>query len=320
MTTQVPPLVEILAEIPDPRQNSGKRYPLAAMLTLVCVATLCGYKSILAIAEWGTNYGEEYAEKLGFNEHGYPAQASWYRVLRMVDVDLFEAKLREWVERALGTKAGQLRGVSIDGKTLRVSQKMGASNSHLLSVVTHTLGVVVGQWPVEDHTNEIGMMQRLLFDLMLEGRVVTADALLTQKEIAGTIIQKGGEYVLPLKENQPDTLAALVEWFAEDPAPYEPLNMTTRQTEKGHGRLITRHLAATTALNEYLDWPGLAQAFMLRRRVVSLATGQVRETVHYGITSLSPEQASPDDLLRFIRQHWTIENQLHTRRLPVSLA
>jgi hypothetical protein len=81
MATQGPPLVEILADIPDPRQPSGKRYPLAAMLTLACVAVLCGYRSIKAIAEWGPNYGEGYLGQLRFNEHGYPAQATWYRVL-----------------------------------------------------------------------------------------------------------------------------------------------------------------------------------------------------------------------------------------------
>ena len=98
MTTQVPPLIEILAEIPDPRQPKGKRYPMAAMLTLACVAMLCGYRSIKAIAEWGPNYGEKYLESLGFNEHGYPAQATWYRVLRAVDVELVVARVKAWAE------------------------------------------------------------------------------------------------------------------------------------------------------------------------------------------------------------------------------
>jgi hypothetical protein len=93
MTTQVPPLVESLAEIPDPRKPSGKRYPLEAMLTQTCVAVLCGHRSIKAIAEWGPNYGEAYLERLGFNGHGYPAQATWYRVLGAVDVKLVVARV-----------------------------------------------------------------------------------------------------------------------------------------------------------------------------------------------------------------------------------
>ena len=76
MTTRRPPLVKILAEIPDPRHEQGKRYPLKVMLMLVVVGVMCGYQSLKAIAEWRPNYGEEYADRLGFNEYGYPAQAS----------------------------------------------------------------------------------------------------------------------------------------------------------------------------------------------------------------------------------------------------
>ena len=307
----MPPLVEILAEVPDPRQARGKRYPLEAMLTLVCVGVMCGYKSIYAIAEWGANYGAEYLSELGFNEHGYPAQASWYRVLRQVDVNIMEEKLRHWAESLVVPDENGLLGLSIDGKTLRISKKMGAVNSHLLSAVTHELGVVVGQWAVDDHTNEIGLMQPLLLELALEGRVITTDGLLTQKDIAETIVDKGGHYVLPIKDNHALSQEALAEWFAEEPAPYEPANQIAQTTEKGHGRIVTRRIATTTALNDYLEWAGLAQSFKLTRRRVIVKTGAVETETIYGITSLSPERANALDLLTFIQQLWTIENKLH---------
>jgi predicted transposase YbfD/YdcC len=272
---------------------------------------LCGYKSIYAIAEWGANYGEEYLDRLVFNQHGYPAQASWYRVLRMVDVGLVGEKLQQWVESLLIREDDDLQGLSIDGKTLRVSKKMGANNSHLLSAVVHEIGVVVGQKPVDDHTNEIGMMQPLLLDLALEGRVVTTHALLTQKEVAATVLEQGGHYLLPIKDNQPESKAALVEWFADDPAPYEEANQIAQDIEKGHGRLTTRRIETTTVLNDFLDWQGLAQAFKLTRRVVYLSTGIIQEEISYGITSLSREQVDAAYLLAFTQQHWTIENKLH---------
>lgn len=311
MTTKASSLVEILAEIPDPRKALGRRYPLVAMLTLVCVGLLCGYRSIYAISEWGANYGATYLERLGFNEHGYPAQATWYRVLRLIDVDVVEEKVRKWLEALLKTKEGQLLGLSIDGKTLRISQKMGAKGSHLLSAVIHGLGVTVGQWPVDEHTNEIGMMNTVLLDLALEGRVVTTDALLTQKDVTETIIDRGGDYILPIKGNQPETEAILSEWFDTPPAPYEPPNQCARTIDKGHGRLTTRSIQTNTALNDYLNWPGLAQTFKLTRRRVSLKTGTVETETIYGLTSLSPERATPLDLLTFIQLHWTIENKLH---------
>jgi len=281
------------------------------MLTLVVVGVLCGYQTIKAIAEWGPNYGEDYVDRLGFNQHGYPAQASWYRVLRRVDVEVFEAKLRQWMEGVLRPAADERMGISIDGKTLRVSKKMGACNSHLLSAVAHELGAVIGQWAVDDHTNEIGQIKPLLMDLVLERRVVTTDSLLTQKNVAETIVDEGGDYVLPVKDNQPATKDAIAEWFAEPPAPYERANQIAQRVEKGHDRLALRRLESTTVLNDYLDWKGLSQTFKLTRRFVRLSTGDVQEQTLYGITSLAPDEADAQMLLTFIQQHWTIENKLH---------
>lgn len=311
MTTQVPPLIEILADIPDPRQPSGKRYPLAAMLTLACVAVLCGYRSIKAIAEWGPNYGEKYLEPLGFNEHGYPAQVTWYRVLGAVDVKRVVKQLSQWTEAVVETLTeAEWVGLSLDGKTLRTSVKMGAEDGHLLSAVVHQLGVAVGQVAVEDHTNEIGSIQDLLVELALQQRVVTADALLTQKEVVETIIAQGGAYVLPVKDNHPRTREAIQEWF-DHPAPYYKPNHVAQTIEKGHGRIVSRRMETTTLLNDYLDWAGLAQVFKLTRRVHNVNTGAVSTQTVYGICSLSPQQASAAALLHFNRQHWTIENRLH---------
>jgi predicted transposase YbfD/YdcC len=259
----------------------------------------------------GANYGAEYLSQLGFNEHGYPAQASWYRVLRLVDVAIFEEKLRQWIEQHISPDKDELIGLSIDGKTLRVSKKMGAYNSHLLSAVAHEVGIVIGQWPVDDHTNEIGVMQSLLLALAIEGRVITTDGLLAQKDIAETIISRGGDYVFPIKDNHPDSKEALVEWFANDPAPYEEANQVAAYVEKGHGRIVTRRIETTTVLNDYLDWEGVAQSFRLTRRIIRLSTGEIQEETLYGITSLSREQANAEKLLTFIQQHWTIENKLH---------
>jgi hypothetical protein len=129
---EVPPLIEILAEIPDTRQRQALRHSLAGMLTLACVATLCGYESPSAIAEWGHNYGEAYARVFGFETHGYPSRATWYRVFGEVDIEQVETRLTQWCEwvlRALGVTEEKLIGLSIDGKTLRGSKRQ--ANAHL---------------------------------------------------------------------------------------------------------------------------------------------------------------------------------------------
>src|SRR3990172_7772847 len=145
---EVPPLVEILAEIRETRQRQGLRHPLIGMLTVACIATLCGYRRLNAIAEWGRNYGERYAGVLGFDAHGYPSRATWYRVFGEIDVQEVEVKLIGWCEqvlRAIQPEGQGMSGMSIDGKTLRGSKRQGADNSHLLSAYIHQVGMVLAQ-------------------------------------------------------------------------------------------------------------------------------------------------------------------------------
>jgi hypothetical protein len=188
------PLIEVLSEVPDFRKSRGKRHSLAAILTLACAAMLCGFKSYGAMAEWGCLYGGDLARRLGFKHGKTPAAGTLHTVFRHLDKKAFEACLGAWAECALQhtpTKT-DLRGIAIDGKTLRGSRKQGACDTHLLSAVSHGLGLTLFQHAVDDKTNEITAVEEVLSHLILEGRVITVDALLTQKEIASKIRAKGG--------------------------------------------------------------------------------------------------------------------------------
>lgn len=195
------PLIEVLAEVPDFRRPQGKRHPLPAILALTCAATLCGYKSYGAVAQWGRNYGPDLAQALGFSGGKTPAVGTLHTVLSGLDRGALERTLADWAECILAhlpTKpppaqtSPPLRGIAIDGKTLRGSKAQGACDVHLLSAVSHGLGLTLFQEAVSDKTNEITAAQTVLRALVLEGRVVTMDALLTQKAIAHTIRDKGG--------------------------------------------------------------------------------------------------------------------------------
>lgn len=188
------PLLEVLAEVPDFRKPQGKRYSLACILALACAAILCGYKSYAAMAEWGRYYGKELALNLGFKEGKTPSTGTLHTIFRHLDKAAFEAKLASWSECVLKHSPALALppALSIDGKTLRASQKQGACEAHLLSAVSHGLGLTLAQEGVDEKTNEIGAIQKVLSCLVLEGRVVTVDALLTQKEIAKTIVEKKG--------------------------------------------------------------------------------------------------------------------------------
>jgi hypothetical protein len=188
-------LWEVLAQVPDPRDRSGRRHPLPVILALAVAAALCGYKGPTAIAEWSRNYGLAFARALGLTRDAPPCAATFCNVFRRLDRQALEAALSAWAQQVLERlppAPGTPEALAIDGKTLRGSAKQGALDVHLLSVLSHRLGLTLHQQAVADKTNEIGAIPEVLAALVLEGRVVTVDALLCQREIAQTIIEKGG--------------------------------------------------------------------------------------------------------------------------------
>jgi predicted transposase YbfD/YdcC len=312
MILQARPLSEVLAEIPDFRKNHGKRHPLVAILALACSAMLCGYRSYTAIAEWGRHYGEPLVRALGFT-HRSPCAATLHTVLRRVDREVLEAKLGAWAEGLLGAAPSPREGedaIALDGKTLRGSQKQGAPGAHLLSALAHRVGVTLAQQAVDDKTNEIPVAVEMLRQLVLEGRIVTMDALLTQRQIAQQIVEAGGNYVMVVKENQPQLLEDIQTVFALAPMAGER-RTTTATVDLGHGRIEQRWLQTSDVLAGYSDWPGLAQVFRLERQIILKKTGEVREEVVAGVTSLAPERADAARLLALVRGHWSIENRSH---------
>jgi predicted transposase YbfD/YdcC len=313
MEPPIRPLVASLHEIPDPRYPRGRRHPLAAILALMCVAMLCGYRSYSAIADWGRCYGQKLAHALGFTHAKTPCAATLYHVLRQLDGKLVEATLGAWAESvltALPPAPGELEALAIDGKTLRGSRKQGAPAVHLLSVLSHRLGLTLWQQAVADKTNEIPVLEDVLHGLVVEGRVITVDALLTQRAVAERIVHGGGNYVMLVKGNQPQLQHDIQLVFHEAHALAETM-VAAETVDSGHGRLEQRRLTASSALLGYSDWPGLAQVFQIERGVTMKKSEKQRHEVVYGATSLSPDQAGPERLLGLVRQHWQIENQVH---------
>ena len=162
-----------------------------------------------------------------------------------------------WAEQALRgcpAAAGALEGIAVDGQTLRGSRRQGASDAHLLSTFSHRLGMVLGHCPegtrVADKTNEIGAASAFLLTLVLEGRVVTADALLTRREIARTILDGGGDYLLVVKANQPTLHAASATAFAPAAGDFGLVGSVCTVSQHGD-RIEYRRLSASIALLGY---------------------------------------------------------------------
>jgi predicted transposase YbfD/YdcC len=160
---------------------------------------------------------------------------------------------------------------------------------------------------VAEKEGELTVAPELLAQVKLVGRVVTGDALYAQKNLSHQVVEQGGDYFWVVKDNQPTLGADIALLFAAPPWGEEFATVT----EQGrHGdRQEVRKLWASTALNEYLDWPQVQQVCCVERRVTR--KGVTREETAYAITSLSPKKADALRLLQVWRGHWGIENRLH---------
>lgn len=156
----------------------------------------------------------------------------------------------------------------------------------------------------EKRTNEIKTAAPLLDAIDVSGRTITADALLTQREFAEYLIARGANYHFTVKANQPTLLDDLVYHFENQPSP--AVLIQTGQGE--HGRIETRKIWITTALNDYLNFPHVQQAFMIERESIDKKSGKQRCERAYGITSASIKQADAQRVLQDNRRHWCVES------------
>jgi predicted transposase YbfD/YdcC len=171
----------------------------------------------------------------------------------------------------------------------------------------------VGTLPVEGsdeekQTNEIKIAIPLLDSIDIQGKTITADALLTQRELASYLVeQRKSHYHFTVKGNQKNLLEDIAYYF--DNLNQEPDHITTDGID--HGRIETRKIWSTTDLNEYLNFPHVGQAFMVERITINKKSGKENSDVAYGITSKTPELASAAQVLQDNRGHWSIENKCH---------
>jgi len=167
----------------------------------------------------------------------------------------------------------------------------------------------VGTLPVkgsdkEKQTNEIKTAIPLLKNLNIQGKTITADALLTQRDIAKWIVENHAHYHFTVKGNQKTLFDDITCHFSM--LNKKPDYEITEDTN--HGRIETRKIWTTTAINKYLLFPHIGQAFMVERTTINKKTGKQSKDTAYGITSKKPEEASPKQVLKDNRGHWSIES------------
>jgi hypothetical protein len=194
-------LFAVLGTITDPRKRRGIRHQVQSVLAIAVCATLAGARSFTAIAEWAAEQSREVLLKLGCKRGQPPCDRTVSRVLHAVDAAEVDRRTGAWVAQQVHLQG---RAISVDGKTLRGSRDGAKAAVHLLSAIVHGSGTVVAQVAVGAKTNEIPRLKDLLAELDLQGGVVTADALHTQRETARYIVEdKDAHYVFTVKDNQP---------------------------------------------------------------------------------------------------------------------
>jgi len=210
-------LFDILDDCPDARKARGLRHKLRNVLAIGVCATLAGVRSVAAMAQWAAEQSPETLKILGSKRGKPPSERTLRRVFSTVDVAEIDRLTGQWVAAQQQSVPGD--GLAIDGKTERGSRDGEIGARHLLSAVMHSNGTVVGQVDVDSKTNEITRVEPLFKDMDIKGKVVTADALLTQKEVARHLVEdKKADYVLPVKDNQP-TLRQDIETLNLDAFP-----------------------------------------------------------------------------------------------------
>lgn len=308
-----------LNKLTDIRKAKGKRYSLTTILMIILMAKLCGEDTAMGIADWAKNRQAELVGMLCLKRSTMPNHNTYRRLLAYV-------VYQEEIERLVGehNQEGEHGEIyALDGKAIRgVRKKDDPIPEYVLSVYDVKQGKVMSQVDVGRRENEISKAPEALKLVKISGKVLTGDAMHTQKRLSLQILDGQGDFLFPVKENQEKIFKNIQALFApEYPKPgfgkIQTDFQTAQKVNKGHGRLEVRTIQTSEMLNSYSDWPGLAQVYRLEREIQWWRSGRCYRTsceVEFGITSLTRKKVSPVQLLEIRRAHWGIETGLHYRR------
>jgi len=291
-------LLDLLAQVPDPRKRRGRRHPLAGLLAVGIAAVIAGSRSFAAIGQWAADAGPEVLAGLGA-ARGPAEESTFRRAFAMISPGVLDRVLGTW----LWTRAVQAGGrlvIAVDGKAVRGARNKAGKVPHLVAALAHGIGAVLGQAAVAAKSNEIPAVRDLLRTFAsLAGAVITIDALHTQSDTAQVVISRGADYVMTVKGNMPGLYRQLKKLpWAAIPA--------VSSVSTDHGRRARRTIKVALAPS-WIEFDGAAQVAQLRRTV----TKKGKKTVEVVYLITSDRDAGPAALAAWARGHWEIENKLH---------
>jgi predicted transposase YbfD/YdcC len=291
-------LLDLLAQVPDPRKRRGRRHALAGLLAVGIAAVIAGSRSFAAIGQWAADAGAEVLAGLGA-ARGAAEESTFRRAFALVSPDVLDRVLGAWLHTRAVQAGGRLV-IAVDGKTVRGAKDKEGKAPHLVAALAHGIGAVLGQAAVDAKSNEIPAVRELLKAFAsLAGAVITIDALHTQSDTAQVITGRQADYVMTVKGNMPTLYKRLkkLPWAAV-PA------FSAVSTDRGRRARRTIKVALVPA---WIQFDGAAQVAQLRRTV----TRNGKKTIEVVYLITSDRNADPATLAAWVRGHWEIENRLH---------
>jgi len=304
-------LFERFEVLEDPRDTRGKKYKLIDILIMTIYGLLCGLKDYTNIADFMKLKEDYFTELLGL-ENGTPSHDCFSDLYASIDPKCFMKVFIEWTKDILEKKTG--KKISIDGKAVKsATDKINNGNiPYIVSAFIGEIGLSIGQVKVDNKSNEIKAIPDLLDLLDIEGATITIDAIGTQEDIANKIIDKGGHYVLPVKDNQRVLRKEIKSQFDSynnlcgNPDVYHK-----KTIEKNHGRIEEREYYLTYNISKITDrekWKTVSA--IAYTRVKRTGNDETTITDNYYIIDYKIEI---ERLIDVIRDHWSIECGLHWR-------
>ena len=301
-------LADVFVSITDPRQAGKVEHDLVELLVVAVNAVLVGADTFVEIELWAQERIDWLRRYLRL-ENGIPSHDTFGRLFGLIDPEEYEVSFRRWTS-ALVPSLGRDVVVAIDGKTSRRSGKVDATPLHLVSAFAEGVGLVLGQRATAQKSNEKTAIPELLATLALEGCIVTIDAMGTQASIARAIRDRQADYVLAVKNNQPQLADSIRDFFTRfGEMPEQTPHTATETVEKDHGRIEVRRCFAFDQLDCLVkpeQWPDLKSFVVIEsERCIQGKTSLERRFY------LSSLPADATRLLPVIRAHWSVENRLH---------
>lgn len=296
-------ILSYFSKMNDPRVDRTKFHNLEDIVFIAIASVLSGAETWNDMEDYG-NQKKEWLKTILELPNGIPSHDTFNRFFSALDPNEFEDCFLDWVKDISNITQGEV--VSIDGKTICGSRNQGfKSATHIVSAWADKNQLILGQIKVDDKSNEITAIPKLLDALLLDGAIVTLDAMGCQKHIAKMIIDKNADYILAVKENQPDLFDDIQDSFRILPPDNE-----YQDVDYGHGRIETRKTSIITDLSlveTSSKWLRLTSIVRIQRHRHFKATGKEEQETSYYISSFN----DVEKIHAGIRKHWGIENKVH---------